>query len=111
MPILVEAIHAVKPLTNTAFDRWVEWYGNDVMPALKRCGYDVLGAFKRSSGPMGEDILLSRFESLDAYSKAGVALRQDAAFLKSLAATGGQFTVRETVKTAKVNVKNATPCR
>jgi hypothetical protein len=100
MSVLVEVVHAVKPLTNTVFDRWIEWYGNDVIPAMSRNGYDVLGAFKRSSGPMGEDVLISRFESLEAYSQAGVSLRKDPAFLKSLAANAGQFTVVESVKAA-----------
>ena len=59
---------------------------------------------------MGEDVLLSRFESLDAYEKAGVALRKDAGFLKSLAGTGGQFTVSERVKMATV-VPYATEAR
>ena len=67
MTVLIEAVHAVKPLTNTAFDTWVEWYGNDVIPALERNGFDVVGAFKRSTGPMGEDVLLMRFADLGEY--------------------------------------------
>jgi hypothetical protein len=100
MAILVEVIHAVKPLTNTTFAKWVDWYGTDVIPAMERSGFEVLGAFKRSTGPMGEDQLLLRFETLGDYERAGLSLRADAAFLKSLGSIAGQFTVVETVKTA-----------
>ena len=70
MTVLVEVVHAVKPLTNTVFDKWVDWYGADVMPAMGRSGFDVIGAFKRSTGLMGEDVLLIRFESMTEYEKA-----------------------------------------
>jgi hypothetical protein len=97
--VVVEAIHVVKPLTNTAFDQWVDWYGNHVMPALARNGFDVLGAFKRSTGPMGEDVLLMRFDSMSDYEKAGVSLRTDKEFLKGTGAMG-KWDVRESAKVA-----------
>jgi hypothetical protein len=100
MTVLVEAVHAVKPLTNTAFANWVEWYGNEVIPAMERSGFEILGAFKRSTGPMGEDQLLLRFESMADYERAGVSLRKDAAFLKSVQKIGGQWNVVETAKVA-----------
>jgi hypothetical protein len=99
--VIVEAVHTVRPITNTAFDKWVEWYGNEVIPAMTRSGFDVLGAFKRSSGPMGEDLLVMRFENMTDYERAGVSLRQDAAFLKSLQAVGA-WTVTESAKLAAV---------
>lgn len=99
MSILVEAVHVVKPLTNTVFDRWVEWYGNEVIPAMERSGFDILGAFKRSTGPMGEDVLLLRFENMLEYERAGVALRQDAKFLKAISIPG-PWTVTESNKLA-----------
>lgn len=102
MTVLVEVVHAVKPLTNTVFDKWVDWYGTDVIPAMGRSGFDVIGAFKRSTGPMGEDVLVIRFDSMGDYEKAGVALRKDAAFLKSLGSVAGSWNVRETVKVANV---------
>ena len=100
MVVLVEAVHTVKPLTNTAFASWVEWYGNDVIPAMERSGYDILGAWKRSTGPMGEDQLLLRFETMNDYERAGVSLRQDPAFLKSIASIASRWTVTERAKTA-----------
>lgn len=100
MTIFVEAVHTVKPLTNTAFDAYVAWYGEFVIPALKRNGFDVVGAFKRTGGPMGQDVLLMRFESAAAYEKAGLSLRSDAAFLASTATVGSAFQVAESVKMA-----------
>jgi len=99
MTVVVEAVHAVKPLTNTVFDRWVEWYGNEMIPAMTRNGFDLLGAFKRSSGPAGEDLLISRFESMTDYERAGASLRKDPGFLKSLASVGS-WSVRESSKLA-----------
>jgi hypothetical protein len=99
MTVVVEAIHVVKPLTNTVFDQWVDWYGNHVMPALARNGFDVLGAFKRSTGPMGEDVLVMRFESMTDYEKAGVSLRNDKQFLSGTGAMG-KWEVGESAKVA-----------
>ncbi len=110
MTVLVEVVHAVKPLTNTVFDKWVDWYGTDVIPAMGRNGFDVLGAFKRTTGPMGEDVLVIRFESAGEYEKAGIALRKDAAFLASLASVAGSWHVKETVKVANI-VPYATEAR
>ncbi len=102
MTVLVEVVHAVKPLTNTVFDKWVDWYGTDVIPAMDRNGFDVLGAFKRSTGPMGEDVLVVRFDSTADYERAGISLRKDAAFLKSLASVAGAWVVSESVKVANI---------
>lgn len=110
MTVIIEAVHTIKPVTNTAFDRWVEWYGNDVIPAMERNGFDVLGAFKRNTGTLGEDVLVMRFESLGDYEKAGLSLRRDQAFLKAIGSTAGQWTVTESAKSA-VTVPYATETR
>ncbi len=100
MTIFVEAVHTVTPLTNTAFDAYVAWYGEFVIPALKRNGYDVVGAFKRTGGPMGQDVLLSRFENAAAYERAGASLRADASFLAGVGKMAGQFELQESAKLA-----------
>jgi hypothetical protein len=110
MTVIVEAIHTIKPVTNTAFDKWVEWYGNEIIPAMTRNGFDVLGAFKRSTGTLGEDLLLLRFESMGDYERAGLSLRKDKAFLQSVGGTMGQWTVVESAKAA-VTVPYATEAR
>lgn len=97
MAVLVEVVHTVKPLTNTVFDRWVDWYGEAVIPAMQRAGFDVLGAWKRTGGPMGQDVLLSRFETMNDYEAAGLRLRSDPKFVASLSAIAG-LQVAESVK-------------
>ncbi|MCC7365479.1 MAG: NIPSNAP family protein [Dehalococcoidia bacterium] len=101
MPVIVEAIHVIKPITNTIFDRWVEWYGNEIIPAMERNGFDVLGAFKKSTGPMGEDMLLMRFENMAAYEAAGLSLRNDAKFVAAVSARK-EWTISERAKTANI---------
>ncbi len=100
MTIFVEAVHTVKPLTNTAFDAYVAWYGEFVIPALQRNGADVVGAWKRTGGPMGQDVVLMRFENAAAHEKAGASLRSDEAFLASMANVGSAFQVAESLKMA-----------
>ena len=98
MTIFVEAVHTVKPLTNTAFDSYVAWYGEWAIPAMKRAGFGIVGAWKRTGGPMGQDVLLLSFEDMNAYQAAGVALRNDAEFLKGAAAREGLFEISESIK-------------
>lgn len=97
--VVLEVVHSIKPLTGNVFDAWVEWYGNEIIPAMSRNGFDVLGAFKRSSGPMGEDLLLIRFETMADYQRCSLSLRNDRAFLKALTAIGS-WNVRESSKMA-----------
>ena len=101
MTVIVEAVHAVKPLTNTAFDRWVDLYGELVIPAMARSGYDLLGGFKRTGGPMNEDVLLVRFESLAAQEAASQALRKDPGLAKLREHMTG-LTIQETVSVGSV---------
>jgi hypothetical protein len=110
MPIFIEAVHTVKPLTNTAFDAYVDWYGEAIMPALRRNGYDVLGAWKRTGGPMGQDVLLTRFEDAAHYDQAGKSLRADKAMAGAMAAMAGKFSLTESAKMA-VPVPYATEAR
>jgi hypothetical protein len=100
MTIFVEAVHTVKPLTNSAFDAYVDWYGEFVIPAFTRNGFDLIGAWKRTGGPMGQDVLLNRFENASAYEKAGLSLRNDSAFAAGLAKRAGEFELQESVKMA-----------
>lgn len=103
MTVILEAVHAVKPLTNTAFDRWVDLYGEIVVPAMARSGYGLLGGFKRTGGPMNEDVLLARFENLAAVEAASDALRRDPAMAKLRERMEG-LSIQETV-----NIGTAVP--
>ena len=78
MTILVEARHQVRPITAAAFDTYVDFYGNDVVPAMTRHGFELVGAWQRRAGEMGQDLALYRFASLADYERAQVSLAADA---------------------------------
>ena len=59
MPVLVQAIHTVRPIGGAIFDRWVDIYGAEVVPAMQRSGWDLLGAWKRSSGTLQPPVAAS----------------------------------------------------
>lgn len=102
MTILLETVHTVKPLTNTAFDRYVDVYGDVVIPAFARHGYDLIGAWKRTGGPMGQDVLLIRFEGLAALEQATASLLKDQKMLGGLGTLleSGEIQISESAKTA-----------
>ncbi|MBI2767797.1 MAG: hypothetical protein HYX53_18020 [Chloroflexi bacterium] len=77
MTVFIEAIHTIRPITNTAFDRYVELYGNVVMPLLKR------------------------FESMAAYEQASASLFREPTLLSSFAALAKEFSVTESAKSAR----------
>ena len=90
----------VKPLTNTAFDTYVDWYGEVAVPAMERSGFDIVGAWKRTGGRMGQDVLLVRFESLAAFESASNALWKDAGLQKGLTSMREGLDVAEEVRLA-----------
>jgi hypothetical protein len=98
MPVFLEAIHTVRPLTREAMAHYLEWYGEFAVPAMKRSGFDLLGAWKMADGLMGRDLVLIRFESMAHYSSATSALRKDAGLLRGRELQAGRFTIGETVK-------------
>lgn len=102
MPIFLEAVHTVYPLTGSAFDRYVEIYGELVVPAFGRHGFDLLGAWKRTGGPMGQDVLLVRFDSLADFERASASLMSDAVIQTQLFAQLDKagLTIRESAKSA-----------
>jgi hypothetical protein len=101
MTVFVQAIHTIRPIGGAHFDRWVDVYGADVVPALQRNGWDLLGAWKRSSGTLQQDLLLARFESLAAYEQAGAALRKDRAMGERLGAVLADLQLGEEVTLAQ----------
>jgi hypothetical protein len=88
MTVYVQAIHTVRPLRRDYFDRWVEWYANEALPRMASHGFEVVGAWKRSTGRGNQDLLLTRFESLAAYEKASAAMFGDREFGRGI---GGLF--------------------
>jgi hypothetical protein len=97
MPVFLEAIHTVRPLTREAMERYLEWYGEFAVPAMKRSGFDLLGAWGIADGLMGRDLVLIRFESMAQYSSATNALRRDEGLARAREHQAG-FSIAETVK-------------
>lgn len=98
MTILVEARHSIRPLTSLAFNAYVDFYGNDVIPAMQRNGYELVGAWKRSGGEMGQDVALYRFASLADYERANAALAADASLAHSIGKMLDEVEMAETTK-------------
>ncbi len=77
MAVYLEAVHTVHPLTSRVFDRYVELYGEFVVPKLAEHGLELLGAWKRTGGTTGQDLLLLRFDSLGDMERAMASLAMD----------------------------------
>lgn len=79
MAVYLEAVHTVRPLTSRVFDRYVELYGELVVPKFAEHGLELLGAWKRTGGTMGQDLLLLRFDSLGDMERAMASVMTDPA--------------------------------
>ena len=77
MSVILEVRHRIKPLTNTAFDLFVDFYANTVMPATERHGIDLIGAWKITGGEMGWDMSIHRYESMAHAEECLNSLGQD----------------------------------
>jgi hypothetical protein len=86
MSVLTEVTHVILPLTDKAFDAYVEIYSGEAVPAMQRHGYEILGGWKWSSGRVGNDLMLIRFESHAERQKAEASLLGDTALLNRLRA-------------------------
>ncbi len=103
MEIFVEAVHRVTPFRPEVFDRWVRFYDETAVPAMRRHGYDLIGAWRRATGAAGEDVVLIHFESLAAFEQASSRLTGDeaiAAGMLRLREEMPDFGVSEVVKLA-----------
>lgn len=77
MSLLLEVIHTITPRTPAAFDRYVEIYEEFSIPVFKDCGWELLGAFKLTTGDLGRDMLIIRFDSVEDREKKSAALMAD----------------------------------
>jgi len=84
MAVLTEVTHIISPLTDKAFDAYVEIYSDEAVPAMQRHGYEILGGWKWSSGRVSNDLMLIRFESHADRQKAEASLLGDTALLNRL---------------------------
>ncbi len=110
MTVFVEGLTTVKPLTGTVFDTYVEIYGSTMVPATTRSGFDLLGAWKRTGGPMGQIVVLFRFDDFGAIGKAYETLRSESGLSDALTKFLEHAQFAETLKIAEP-VPYATPQR
>lgn len=100
MTVFVQAIHTIRPIGAATFDRWVDIYSHAVVPALLRHGFDILGGWKRSTGTLQQDLLLTRFAGMADYERAGASLRKDRAMGEQLGALLAEMQIGEEVTIA-----------
>ena len=78
MTTYLEVEHRITPLQAATWDRWVQFYVDTSIPLMTRNGFDVLGGWRRLTGPAAEDVVLASFDNLAGFQTAGDALMQDA---------------------------------
>jgi hypothetical protein len=103
MSSIVEITHDIRPLTPTMFDRYVDVHRELAVPFFERHGWELLGVWKWSTGPMGRYLTLLRVENIESIIGSPDAESSDDGVLTGLAAAmeGSGLTVSETVKVAE----------
>jgi len=79
MTVMMEVIHTIRPATPRKFANYVTRYGETAVPMMERSGFDILGAFKWSTGEIGRDLLIVRFDSMAHYETASSQLFKELA--------------------------------
>ncbi len=100
MAVLLEVRHRIMPITNTAFDLFVDFYADTVVPAMDRHGIDLIGAWKMTGGEMGWDISIQRYESMAHAEECLTALGQDQALWSAVEKLRGEVEIEEITKFA-----------
>ena len=98
MSVFLEVRHRIKPLTNTAFDLFVDFYADTVAPAMDRHGIDLIGAWKMTGGEMGWDISIHRYESMAHAEECLASLGQDQALWSAVEKLRGEIEIEEITK-------------
>ena len=101
MTVFLEVRHRIKPLTNTAFDVFVDFYAETVAPRMERHGIDLIGGWKVSGGEMGWDLSLHRYEDMAHAERALASLGQDKALWAAAERLQGEVQVEEVTKFAR----------
>ena len=100
MAVFLEVRHRIKPITNTAFDLFVDFYADTVVPAMERHGIDLIGAWKMTGGEMGWDISIHRYESMAHAEECLGSLGQDKALWSTVEKLRGEIEIEEVTKFA-----------
>ena len=100
MAVLLEVRHRIKPITNTAFDLFVDFYADTVVPAMERHGIELIGAWKMTGGEMGWDISIHRYDSMAHAEECLASLGQDRALWGAVEKLRGEVEIEEVTKFA-----------
>ena len=100
MAVFLEVRHRIKPITNTAFDLFVDFYADTVVPAMERHGIDLIGAWKMTGGEMGWDLSIHRYESMAHAEECLGSLGQDKALWSAVEKLRGEMEIEEVTKFA-----------
>ena len=100
MAVFLEVRHRIKPITNTAFDLFVDFCADTVVPAMERHGIDLIGAWKVTGGEMGWDLSIHRYESMAHAEECLASLGQDRALWLAVEKLRGEMEIEEVTKFA-----------
>lgn len=98
MAVFLEVRHRIKPITNTAFDLFVDFYADTVVPAMDRHGIDLIGGWKMTGGEMGWDVSLQRYESMAHAEECLASLGQDTSLWSAVEKLRGEIEIEEVTK-------------
>ncbi|MCY3569338.1 MAG: NIPSNAP family protein [Chloroflexi bacterium] len=98
MAVFLEVRHRIKPITNTAFDLFVDFYADTVVPATERHGIDLVGAWKMTGGEMGWDMSLQRYENMAHAEECLASLAQDQSLWSAVEKLRGEIEIEEVTK-------------
>ncbi len=98
MAVFLEVRHRITPITNTAFDLFVDFYADTVVPAMDRHGIDLIGGWKMTGGEMGWDVSLQRYESMAHAEECLASLGQDTSLWSAVEKLRGEIEIEEVTK-------------
>lgn len=101
MSLLLEVRHRITPITNSAFDLFVDFYSHTVVPAMERHGIDLVGGWKVAGGEMGWDLSIQRYENMAHAEQALNSLANDRALWSSIDTLRGKIEIQEITKFAQ----------
>jgi hypothetical protein len=80
LSVLLEASVDIHPIANKSLDLFARLYTTNEAPILEEHGYRLVGAWKRTGGPLNRIVHLYRFDDLQEYAKVRDRVRGDQRF-------------------------------
>lgn len=82
MSVFLEASVDIHPIANKSLDLFARMYTSNEAPILDEHGYELVGAWKRTGGPLNRVVHLYRFADLQTYATLREQVRGDERFLQ-----------------------------